>query len=105
MIKWLEQTIGQELKTPKDFLFFVLFLGLLALMVYATGLVLYFVFYIFGYQVLFLESVQELSKIADGEIPFGWMYADICSWIVRDFRNLDVIRLALGLRRLGHYEQ
>ena len=102
MIKWLEKTLGQELTTPRDFLLLLFFLVvLLPLFIYSVGLALWFFFYIIGFQALFLQSAQELSRIADGEIPFGWMYADIWSWIVRDFQNLDVIRLALGLLLLS----
>jgi hypothetical protein len=97
MLKRLKQFLGSELKTPKDFLFFVLFLGLLALMVYATGLVLYFVFYIFGYHVFLTSLYTEFTKVFVGEVPFFSTYAQVWLWFTRAIQNADIIRTVLAV--------
>ena len=97
MIKWLEKTLGQEFKTPRDFLYLAVILCGLAFTAYAIGIALWFLLYIFGYHVVLTTLFNEFSKVLVGEIPFIDSYAWIWSTLVRDITNLDVIRSALGL--------
>lgn len=86
-----------ELKTPKDFVVLIGFIGLVGLLIYGIGQTLYFLIYVLGYHLFFQTMLMEIGKLGSGQIPFLSTVFEIVSLTFSHFQDGNWIIGALGL--------